>query len=167
MNIVKFMLRAKEDFNAIISEMDNASYIKYLTEMDGAAHGYLDCINTFLGVMAGEKVKTEDSIAFDLEDVLSEWYDILNERTALARNRLLTNLQTVHTQAKHKPENQPPVDRGKLLIGLEVCRKQMECCECPYYNRKHTECKNISEDSLSYICYLEEQLKEARKHDCG
>lgn len=68
----------------------------------------------------------------------------------------------------NKPsEKQPPVDRGKLLIALEFCRKQTECCGCPYYNRKHNECKNISEDSLSYICYLEEQLKEASQDDCG
>lgn len=68
----------------------------------------------------------------------------------------------------NKPsEKKPSVDRGKLLIGLEICRKQIECFECPYFDRRHIECKNISEDCLSYICYLEEQLEEARKHDCG
>lgn len=67
----------------------------------------------------------------------------------------------------NKPsEKQPPVDRGKLLIGLEVCRQKEKCSKCPYYDDRSCGA-TLSNDSLSYICYLEEQLKEARKHDCG
>lgn len=57
-----------------------------------------------------------------------------------------------------------PVDRGKLLIGLEVCRQKAECSKCPYYKDSYCE-GTITDDSLSYICYLEEQLEEARNHD--
>lgn len=34
-------------------------------------------------------------------------------------------------KAEKKPEKKPPVDRGKLLIGLECCRMS-DCNECPY-----------------------------------
>lgn len=55
--------------------------------------------------------------------------------------------------------NKPcPVDRGKLLIGLECCRSQTAalCCNCPYWkNQCDTE---LIEDALAYINYLEEQL---------
>ena len=54
-----------------------------------------------------------------------------------------------------------PVDRGKLLIGLECCREQ-ECNYCPYDDGTSESCDKVAFDSLSYICYLEEQLKEAR-----
>lgn len=67
----------------------------------------------------------------------------------------------------NKPsEKQPPVDRGKLLIGLEVCRQQEECRECPYYNFGACGAE-LANDALSYIYYQEEQLEEARRHDCG
>lgn len=72
-----------------------------------------------------------------------------------------------------KPRNQPsgkqpPVDRGRLLIGLECCREDTAaaCRKCPY--RSVDECQlRIVVDALSYIYYREEQLKEARAHDCG
>lgn len=49
-----------------------------------------------------------------------------------------------------------PVDRGKLLIGLEICRQQAVCKGCPY---EYKGCEaDLSDDALSYILYLEEQL---------
>lgn len=61
-----------------------------------------------------------------------------------------------------------PVDRGKLLIALECCR-MAECNACPYDTDPNDfgTCDLVSRDALAYICYLEEQLKEARDHDCG
>ena len=56
-----------------------------------------------------------------------------------------------------KQNKQPPVDRGKLLIGLECCRN-IECNACPYFAHCHGICDQITHDSLAYICYLEEQL---------
>lgn len=55
-------------------------------------------------------------------------------------------------------EKKCPVDRGKLLIGLECCRFRMgeKCRECPYY---HSERDFLMiEDALAYISYLEQQL---------
>ena len=52
-----------------------------------------------------------------------------------------------------------PVDRGKLLIGLECCRSGSaeDCRKCPYFNKKcDTEFMN---DVLAYIGWLEEQLE--------
>ena len=51
-----------------------------------------------------------------------------------------------------------PVDRGKLLIGLECCREGSAevCRKCPYFSvRCDTDSTN---DALAYIYYLEEQL---------
>ena len=50
-----------------------------------------------------------------------------------------------------------PVDRGKLLIGLECCRN-IECNACPYFANCHGICDQITQDSLAYIGFLEEQL---------
>lgn len=56
-------------------------------------------------------------------------------------------------------ENKPcPVDRGKLLIGLECCRSGAgnECRECPYDFCEHLNCtQRMAEDALAYIGYLE------------
>lgn len=56
-------------------------------------------------------------------------------------------------------EKEPcPVDRGKLLIGLECCRRgTVEACrKCPYFSER---CDTASmDDALAYIYYLEEQL---------
>lgn len=53
-----------------------------------------------------------------------------------------------------------PVDRGKLLIGLECCRtgNSEVCRRCPYFS----ECCDtaLMDDALAYIYYLEEQLAE-------
>lgn len=50
----------------------------------------------------------------------------------------------------------PPVDRGKLLIGLECCRDCRTCMKCPYFQSScDTE---LMDDALAYISYLEEQL---------
>lgn len=54
-----------------------------------------------------------------------------------------------------------PVDRGKLLIGLECCR-YLVCEHCPY-NGASFGCTMCSDDALAYICYLEEKLEEAKK----
>ena len=51
-----------------------------------------------------------------------------------------------------------PVDRGKLLIGLECCRIfDVEACrKCPYFSES---CDTaIMSDALAYINHLEEQL---------
>lgn len=54
-------------------------------------------------------------------------------------------------------EKKCPVDRGKVLIGLECCREN-ECRSCPY------DCGTIEDidilifDALAYIGYLEQQL---------
>lgn len=48
---------------------------------------------------------------------------------------------------------QPPVDRGKLLIGLECC-VDSACDRCPY----KYDCAQQIDDSLAYIYYLEQQL---------
>ena len=51
-----------------------------------------------------------------------------------------------------------PVDREKLLIGLECCRTgwPLYCRPCPYPESK-CGC-DVTYDALAYICYLEEQL---------
>lgn len=50
-------------------------------------------------------------------------------------------------------EKKCPVDRGKLLIGLECC-VDSACDRCPYIH----DCTQQTDDSLAYIYYLEEQL---------
>lgn len=47
-----------------------------------------------------------------------------------------------------------PVDRGKLLIALECCRRPV-CPECPY---RYSGRDRQATDALSYINYLEELL---------
>lgn len=51
-----------------------------------------------------------------------------------------------------------PVDRGKVLIGLECCRFERgeKCMACPYYE-SHCDLKLI-EDATAYIGWLEEQM---------
>ena len=52
-----------------------------------------------------------------------------------------------------------PVDRGKLLIGLEHCRLDVDHCEtCPYYRYEFRCPIKLRDDSRAYIYYLEEQL---------
>ena len=54
-----------------------------------------------------------------------------------------------------------PVDRGKLLIGLECCRDSLSLhcfCTCPYSNVSGSCLYAINSDALAYINYLEEQL---------
>lgn len=58
-----------------------------------------------------------------------------------------------------KMGKQPPVDRGKLLISLECCRRP-RCKQCPYLYER---CNKQAEDILAYIGWLEEQLEEAGK----
>lgn len=56
------------------------------------------------------------------------------------------------------PTKPCPVDRGKLLIGLECCRTgNAEICrKCPYFSES---CDTAAmNDALAYINYLEEQL---------
>ena len=56
------------------------------------------------------------------------------------------------------PTKPCPVDRGKLLIGLECCRTgDAEICrKCPYFSES---CDTaVMNDALAYINYLEEQL---------
>ena len=50
-----------------------------------------------------------------------------------------------------------PVDRGKVLIGLECCR-DAECGYCPYYSETFDNCDRVAFDALAYIGFLEEQL---------
>ena len=57
-----------------------------------------------------------------------------------------------------EPKKNPPVDRGKLLIGMECCRNgRIETCrKCPYFK---TRCDTeLMDDALAYIGYLEERL---------
>ena len=173
MNFVRFMLKAQKDFNNMISEIAAAEKTEHLIGMDGAANGYLDCISTIVSAMEWPHPKTGDAflIAPDYVDpdyidkVLSDWYSILEETSTNARARMIHNQTTWHSKTEHNPPKQPPVDRDKLLIGLEFCRQKKGCSKCPYHN--YGECESdLSYDALSYICYLEEQLKEARKHDC-
>lgn len=51
-----------------------------------------------------------------------------------------------------------PVDRGKLLIGLECCRigRAEDCKACPYFIS--TCDTKLAHDALAYIGWLEEQL---------
>lgn len=58
------------------------------------------------------------------------------------------------------PVKRPPVDRGKLLIGLECCR-DTECDRCPYDSETLENCNQVAFDALAYIGYLEKQLEEA------
>ena len=54
-----------------------------------------------------------------------------------------------------------PVDRGKLLIGLECCRDSLSlrCFDaCPYGNVSGSCLSAINSDALAYINYLEVQL---------
>lgn len=61
-----------------------------------------------------------------------------------------------------------PVDRGRLLIGLEHCRLDVAHCEtCPYSLDEYGCSIKLRDDARAYIYYLEEQLKEALAHDCG
>ena len=55
-------------------------------------------------------------------------------------------------------EKKCPVDRGKLLIALECCRIGWpeNCRTCPY---SKSNCgREIMDDALAYIGFLEEQL---------
>lgn len=54
-------------------------------------------------------------------------------------------------------EKKCPVDRGKLLIGLECCREQV-CRNCPYEGRSVEDCDHLLRDALAYIGYLEDRL---------
>ena len=54
-------------------------------------------------------------------------------------------------------EKKSPVDRGKLLIGLECCR-DAECDHCPYDIETVDNCDKVAFDALAYIGFLEEQL---------
>ena len=54
-----------------------------------------------------------------------------------------------------------PVDRGKLLIGLECCRDSLSLhcfVSCPYSHTNGSCLYAINSDSLAYINYLEGQL---------
>lgn len=56
-------------------------------------------------------------------------------------------------------EKKCPVDRGKLLIGLECCRDYYKCKRCPYScGRLCCSGEDIARDALAYIGYLEDRL---------
>lgn len=56
-----------------------------------------------------------------------------------------------------KPEC--PVDRGKVLIGLECCRGIAgSCLTCPYHALRTSCIQTLTEEALAYIGYLEEAL---------
>lgn len=71
-------------------------------------------------------------------------------------------LDGVKVQRNKVSDKQPPIDRGKLLIGLECCMES-ECAHCPYDRETFDQCKYLFVDSLAYIGYLEEGLEEAKK----
>lgn len=55
-------------------------------------------------------------------------------------------------------EKKCPVDRGKLLIGLECCRLAL-CKRCPYRGQSGGGgCRKMAEDAYAYVLYLEERL---------
>ena len=55
-----------------------------------------------------------------------------------------------------------PVDRGKVLIGLEHCRDRYgSCLTCPYHGQRTACIQTLIEDALAYIL----QLEEALNHD--
>ena len=56
-------------------------------------------------------------------------------------------------------EKKCPVDRARLLISMECCR-EARCRDCPYVGEYEPECGEQAEDSLAYIGWLEERLKE-------
>lgn len=51
-----------------------------------------------------------------------------------------------------------PVDRGKLMAGLQICgNDNVGCNGCPY--ERDTACAiTKAKDAIAYIYYLEEQL---------
>lgn len=56
-------------------------------------------------------------------------------------------------------EKKCPVDRGKLLIGLEHCQLDVNHCEtCPYSHDEDCCSIELRDDARAYIYYLEEQL---------
>lgn len=58
-----------------------------------------------------------------------------------------------------EPERKPPVNREKLLIGLEHCRDRGSTCHtCPYYHFRYSCIDKAAGDALAYICYLEEAM---------
>lgn len=54
--------------------------------------------------------------------------------------------------------DESPVDRGKLLIGLEFCREKdpEKCPDCPYYPIRNYCGGALAGDALAYIGWLEE-----------
>ena len=55
-----------------------------------------------------------------------------------------------------------PVDRGRVLIGLEHCRDlDGSCLTCPYHGQRTACIQTLTEDALAYIL----QLEEALNHD--
>lgn len=56
-------------------------------------------------------------------------------------------------------EKKCPVDRGKLLIGLEHCQTDVDHCDTCPYNRDEDCCSiNLRDDARAYIGYLEAML---------
>ena len=55
-------------------------------------------------------------------------------------------------------EKKCPVDRGKLMAGLQICgNENVGCKGCPY--ERDVGCViTRSKDAIAYINYLEEQL---------
>lgn len=65
---------------------------------------------------------------------------------------------------KDLPAGMPecPVDRGKILIGLEHCRDFTGgCMTCPYLGLRTACMRTLTEEALAYIL----QLEEALNHD--
>lgn len=56
-------------------------------------------------------------------------------------------------------EKKCPVDRGKLLIGLEHCQEDVDHCDtCPYFHNEDCCSLQLRDDARAYIYYLEAQL---------
>ena len=56
-------------------------------------------------------------------------------------------------------EKKCPVDRGKLMIGLELCRDgTIHRCHFYPYHEPFICAIRLPHDALAYIGYLEEQL---------
>ena len=121
-----------------------------------------------------EKMYATRSIYQDDKDPVPDWLtDAIEEKRRIHREfknaifcgqRIYFSDSGESEPAKNdgSPAKKPPVDRGKLLIGLECCMES-ECAHCPYDRETFDQCKYLLLDSLAYIGYLEADLEEAKK----
>ena len=124
-----------------------------------------DGAHRLLGTIGRRRAELADKAYKRIEDGTrySEYEFISMSELNHVYDTIVTAIERAGKPLNKQSEKQPPVDRGKLMIALEICRGKSITCgkNCPYYKRKIFNCL-IVENALSYICYLEEQLKDAR-----